>query len=155
MILLLSLILIFSFVFILTKLILSSSKSKLTHGGGVLIKKVDNKRLVLLVSSKKTGEWVLPKGHIDAGETSEETAVREVKEETGYAGKVISYLGKTPRYNFNNESILVDYYLMSPLNEEPYPAEDRKKQWVEIERAIEMVKKEDLKELLRKVALKF
>jgi 8-oxo-dGTP pyrophosphatase MutT (NUDIX family) len=152
MILLLSLILIFAAVFVLTKILLSSPKSKTTHGGGVLLKKVEHKSVVLLVSSKKTGEWVLPKGHIDQGETAEETAVREVKEETGYIGKIISYLGETPRYTFNNENILVAYYLMSPTNDEPLPAEQRKKEWVEIERAIEMVKNGDLKNLLRKVS---
>lgn len=151
MILLLSLILIFAFVFILTKFILSSPESKPTHGGGVLVKKIDNKNLVLIVGSKKTGEWVLPKGHIDAGENADETAVREVLEETGYKGSITSYIGETPRYTFNGESILVAYYLMSPLNEEPYPAEERKKEWVEIDKAIEMVKNEDLKGLLRKV----
>lgn len=154
MILLLSLILIFAFVFLLTKIILFSPTFKPTHGGGVLMKKIDNKPLILLVSSKKTGEWVLPKGHIDPGETSEETAVREVREETGYAGKVISYLGETPRYSFNGESILVAYYLMSPINEEPHPAEQRKKEWVEINKAIEMLKNEDLKKLMREVALR-
>jgi 8-oxo-dGTP pyrophosphatase MutT (NUDIX family) len=153
MVLLLSLILILAGVFIITKIFLSSPKSKPTHGGGVLVKKIDNKLLVLLVSSKKTGEWVLPKGHIDSGETSEEAAVREVKEETGYAGRVVSSLGETPRYSFNGESNLVSYYLMSPQNEQPFPAEERKKEWVEIEKAVEIVKNEDLKVLLRKVSL--
>ena len=37
--------------------------------------------------------WSLPKGHIEAGETREETAAREIAEETGIEGKVLAELG--------------------------------------------------------------
>jgi 8-oxo-dGTP pyrophosphatase MutT (NUDIX family) len=37
--------------------------------------------------------WSLPKGHIEAGETAEEAAVREVGEETGIIGRVVAPLG--------------------------------------------------------------
>ncbi|MFT4126234.1 MAG: NUDIX hydrolase, partial [Gordonia sp. (in: high G+C Gram-positive bacteria)] len=38
--------------------------------------------------------WSLPKGHIETGETAEQTAVREVAEETGILGTVVAPLGK-------------------------------------------------------------
>jgi 8-oxo-dGTP pyrophosphatase MutT (NUDIX family) len=37
--------------------------------------------------------WALPKGRIDEGETAAETAVREVREETGVEGRVVEKLG--------------------------------------------------------------
>ncbi|TCN48083.1 NUDIX domain-containing protein [Rhodococcus sp. SMB37] len=37
--------------------------------------------------------WSLPKGHIEKGETAEETAMREVHEETGVRSKVLAELG--------------------------------------------------------------
>jgi 8-oxo-dGTP pyrophosphatase MutT (NUDIX family) len=37
--------------------------------------------------------WSLPKGHIEAGETPEQAAVREVQEETGILGEVLAPLG--------------------------------------------------------------
>lgn len=37
--------------------------------------------------------WSLPKGHIEAGETAEQAAVREVEEETGIAGTILGELG--------------------------------------------------------------
>ncbi|HEU4674712.1 MAG: NUDIX hydrolase [Motilibacteraceae bacterium] len=37
--------------------------------------------------------WSLPKGHVEAGETTEMAAVREVREETGISGRVVAPLG--------------------------------------------------------------
>jgi ADP-ribose pyrophosphatase YjhB (NUDIX family) len=37
--------------------------------------------------------WSLPKGHIEAGETAEQAAVREVEEETGISGEILAQLG--------------------------------------------------------------
>ena len=41
------------------------------------------KRYVLLVFGKKSRKWGFPKGHMELGETEEETALRELREETG------------------------------------------------------------------------
>ncbi|HZT85679.1 MAG TPA: NUDIX domain-containing protein [Gaiellaceae bacterium] len=37
--------------------------------------------------------WALPKGRIDAGESAAETAIREVREETGVEGRLVEKLG--------------------------------------------------------------
>ena len=37
--------------------------------------------------------WSLPKGHLEAGETAPEAAIREVEEETGIRGRVVAELG--------------------------------------------------------------
>lgn len=42
---------------------------------------------------KKPGVWALPKGNIDPGESAAETAVREVREETGIEGRLVEKLG--------------------------------------------------------------
>ena len=43
---------------------------------------------ILLISVMDGRRWQLPKGHIEEGETPEQTAVREVREETGVTGTV-------------------------------------------------------------------
>lgn len=43
----------------------------------------DASQRYLLVFGKKSGKWGFPKGHQEEGETEEETALRELKEETG------------------------------------------------------------------------
>lgn len=50
--------------------------------GAIVYKVMDGKRYYLLVKQKE-GFWAFPKGHIEDGETEEECAFREVKEETG------------------------------------------------------------------------
>jgi len=42
---------------------------------------------------KREGVWALPKGNIDPGESPAETAVREVREETGIEGRLVEKLG--------------------------------------------------------------
>ena len=51
---------------------------------GALIGRLDRRGRLL---------WSLPKGHLEAGETEQQTAVREVAEETGILGQVIGKLG--------------------------------------------------------------
>jgi 8-oxo-dGTP pyrophosphatase MutT (NUDIX family) len=51
---------------------------------GALIGRLDRRGRLL---------WSLPKGHLEAGETEQQTAVREVAEETGIRGQVIGKLG--------------------------------------------------------------
>jgi 8-oxo-dGTP pyrophosphatase MutT (NUDIX family) len=51
---------------------------------------------------KPEGVWALPKGRIDPGETGEQTALREVEEETGAGGQSLGKLGDV-RYVFTWE----------------------------------------------------
>ena len=65
----------------------------------------------LLVRSRDGRHWVLPKGHIDPGESAEEAAVREVREEAGVVGKIVSRLG-VDAYSLPNEEVRALYFLM-------------------------------------------
>ena len=54
------------------------------HTSAVLIGRLDRKAEL---------QWSLPKGHIEEGETAEQTAIREVTEETGVTSRVLGPLG--------------------------------------------------------------
>ncbi|MBQ9993741.1 MAG: NUDIX domain-containing protein, partial [Clostridia bacterium] len=53
--------------------------------GAVIFRKRSGNLEFLLVKNKKGGNWGFPKGHIEMGETEQDTAKREVLEETGLA----------------------------------------------------------------------
>jgi 8-oxo-dGTP pyrophosphatase MutT (NUDIX family) len=65
--------------------------------GGVLYRRTDDGIEVLLASRRTRSAdlvWGLPKGLVEPGESPEETAVREVQEETGFDGKLVDDLGE-------------------------------------------------------------
>lgn len=56
--------------------------------GAVMFRERDGERLYLILHSTQ-GHWTLCKGHVEAGETEHETAVREIREETGLSAEFI------------------------------------------------------------------
>ncbi len=50
-------------------------------------------RVLLVTATRQPNLWVFPKGHIEAGETPEEAAVREVDEEAGVVATVVAPIG--------------------------------------------------------------
>jgi 8-oxo-dGTP pyrophosphatase MutT (NUDIX family) len=67
-----------------------------TSAGGLVVdRSTPSPRAALIGRHDRRGRlvWSLPKGHVEAGETPELTAVREVEEETGIRGHVLAPLG--------------------------------------------------------------
>ena len=69
-----------------------------TSCGGVVIFR--GKILLLYKNYRNRYEgWVLPKGTVESDEEYKDTAIREVKEETGASATIIQYVGKS-HYSF-------------------------------------------------------
>lgn len=85
--------------------------------GGVVCEERDDVVRVALCGRLKTGLWALPKGTPDDGESLEETAVREVREETGLDAEIAVSLGHI-EYWFTRAAERVHkrvyFYLMRP-----------------------------------------
>ncbi len=82
--------------------------------GGVVF----HKGKVLLLYKNQNGRytgWVMPRGTMESGETTKDTAIRELKEEAGVSGKILKYIGKT-QYTFRGDEDTVrktvHWYLM-------------------------------------------
>lgn len=98
-----------------------------TSAGGLVISGLDGPReflrAALIGRTDRRGRllWSLPKGHIEQGESAEETAMREVREETGIRGAVLASLGSI-EYWFVTEGRrvhkTVHHYLMRALGGE-------------------------------------
>lgn len=108
----------------------------LTHAGGVVYRFKDKSVEFLLVqASKDRSQWVLPKGHIEPGEDTRVTAVREVKEETGHWARVVRWLEDSPLGNEPNAP-MVRWFLMELAEEsEEWPEENRKREWLALAEA--------------------
>jgi 8-oxo-dGTP pyrophosphatase MutT (NUDIX family) len=89
----------------------AAAAGALTHAGAVVWRQGPKGPLFLLVTARgRDDEWVLPKGHIDAGETAEQAARREVREETGLDVRVGEHLG-TEAFTAKGENVICAYYL--------------------------------------------
>jgi 8-oxo-dGTP pyrophosphatase MutT (NUDIX family) len=87
--------------------------------GGVLIKRIRGVPHLAAIrpQGKKEGVWALPKGNLDAGERPEETALREVWEETGVSGRLVEKLGDV-KYTYTRRNgvrvfKIVSFYLLT------------------------------------------
>lgn len=117
---------------------------------------------VLVIGSAIRNSVGLPKGHIDEGESLEQTAAREVKEETGYDVEVV---GKLAEYTYEFDWTdgkhyikTVTYFSMKLANDLPpvqnlQPGEDFEVRWLDTEEALQAFTYNEAKDALR-LALK-
>ena len=97
-----------------------------TSAGGVVYRRVGGKIEVAIAEQfdriTRARTIRLPKGKIDAGETAEQAAVREVVEETGFQSRVVRPLGSV-QYSYDDTdgrvSKEVHYFLLEWIDAEP------------------------------------
>jgi len=111
------------------------ANKKLTHAGCVVFRYVDDKARFLVISSSTGEHWVLPKGHIDPGETPEETAIRELEEETGVTGKIIRPLS-IQTFEMGGRKVVIQYFLVRMTGSKP-AQETRQLLWEDLDSAWE------------------
>lgn len=90
-------------------------------GAGGVVLRGDSS--VLLVRYR-SGAWAFPKGHVESGETPEQTAVREVQEETGVLATVLAPLPDTRYTNDRGEARVIHWFAMQAADDAPTTLED-------------------------------
>jgi 8-oxo-dGTP diphosphatase len=112
---------------------------------------------VLIVHRPRYDDWTLPKGKADhPGETSEETAVREVLEETGNHCRIVARLGTT-RYRVPGGVKEVAWFAMRPLpDSKPFKKNDEVDAiaWLSKSKAMAQLSYEQDRDLISGIDLK-
>ena len=119
--------------------------------GAIIYRKFHGNTELLLIKNQNGGHWSFPKGHVEAGETEEETAVREIKEETGIDvildtsfRRVITYL---PKKEVTKDVV---YFLAKATSYDYVPQEEEiaKIKWFEINHAATMLSYDNDRQLV-------
>lgn len=119
--------------------------------GAIVYRKFHGNTELLLIKNQNGGHWSFPKGHVEAGETEEETALREIMEETGIEvildtsfRHVITY---TPKKETTKDVI---YFLAKAVTYDytPQEAEIAQIKWVEINHAASILSYDNDRQLV-------
>ena len=115
---------------------------------------VINKNNKILLVHHNAGHWDFPKGHIENRETEEQTAIREVKEETNIDIIINNKYRYTTSYS-PKENVMkeVVYFLAQNIDEDKKPQleEVSEVKWFTFEEAINTITYENSKEILNKL----
>jgi 8-oxo-dGTP pyrophosphatase MutT (NUDIX family) len=127
--------------------------------GGVAFRANDSDYEIAIISVNQSRRWQLPKGIVDAGETPETAALREVREEAGIETELLSkietieywYVGdnRGERVRFHK---FVHFFLLKYTdgNVANHDSEVIEARWVKAEEAVEMLAFKSEREIVRK-----
>jgi len=111
--------------------------------GGLIYREHEGRTELLLLKHRCGGHWSFPKGHMEAGETEMQTALREIREETGLIvflrdgfREAVEY---SPKPGVKKQVV---YFIGFTLNEstlKPQEEEVSEIIWSEIDEAYDMV----------------
>ncbi|MHB8433012.1 MAG: NUDIX hydrolase [Candidatus Tyrphobacter sp.] len=108
--------------------------------GGLVLRRHESGYDALLIGRRSPRIWTLPKGHVERHETHEQAALREVREETGCWGEIITRLNEISFWFYVGKAKhrkSVTFYLMRYLSGEAdnHDHEVEECRWFEIAEA--------------------
>ena len=123
-------------------------KSRWSHAGGVVVRTVDGELQYLLVAASDNPDiWVLPKGHIEAGETPEGAAVREVLEEAGVRAAIVGRAGES-EFEVKGKTVRTVFFLMQYQGDVPR-TEERALSWRRYRDAVKLAHFDNTRHILK------
>jgi 8-oxo-dGTP pyrophosphatase MutT (NUDIX family) len=125
--------------------------------GVILVLRADDEDKFLILQQKPYGNWSFPKGHIEERETSIETAIRELNEETGINDIEFTNLPSiVDRYIVISDGVekcdkTVELFIAFAKNDNVIPQEDEVMdyKWATFEEALETLNYIETKNVLK------
>lgn len=124
--------------------------------GGLVFRRGERGVEVLICKDSFYHRWSLPKGIVDRGETYEQAAVREVREEGGVQARIVAPLGEPEKYVFTQRGVrifkTVHYFLLEYEfgSTDDHDAEVEEAAWMSLDEAIQRVAYASIKALLER-----
>jgi 8-oxo-dGTP diphosphatase len=127
--------------------------------GGVAFRKQDGRIDVALISVGENNRWQLPKGLVDRGESTEEAALREVREEAGIDTEMTDRIDRLEYWYLSTERgqrvryhKFVYFYLLRYKSGDVRDNDDEvnEARWVDIDDAIKMLAFDNEKKIMEK-----
>jgi 8-oxo-dGTP diphosphatase len=132
---------------------MADSSREIEAAGAVVLSVIDGREQVLVVHRPHRSDWSLPKGKLEAGESHDVAAVREVLEETGVHCVLGPFLG-TRSYEVAGQPKTVHYWRAAVSEQHPHENDDEvdEVRWVDISEAKELLTYPDDRELVARAA---
>ena len=133
----------------------SKQMKQAISAGGVVYRRAEHGIEIVLCGRTSEGLWALPKGTPDPGESLEETALREVAEETGLQVEIEGRVGSV-RYEFRRRGEAfdktVEHFLLRPVGGhlDGHDGEFDAVRWFPVEEALQLLTFENDREIVRK-----
>ena len=108
--------------------------------GGLVVRRHDGALEIVVVHRPLHQDWSFPKGKLEAGETFELAAVREVREETGMACRLVRFIGHTEYVDRKGRPKAVAYWVMAAEGGFFTPNEEVDElRWLSLEKAARLL----------------
>ena len=136
--------------------ILNVDEAKLVRAAGGVIRRNGSRggMRVAIVHRPGYDDWSFPKGKVDRGETLEETALREVEEETGLRCRLVTPLGCTAYADHKGRDKVACYWLMDVVGGRLRTgSEVDEVRWVTVDEAVDLLSYRRDRALLRALDL--
>ena len=122
---------------------------RIQQAGAIVVRLDGAEPQFLLVRAKRDPRvWIFPKGHVEEGETAEETALREAQEEAGVLGRILAALGAL-EFESVGRPLHVEYFLVELLGDAEW-SEGRPFVWGSYEDTLARIEFATARDLLTK-----
>ncbi len=119
--------------------------------GAVIFRKDGDEIRYLLIRNRRSAHWGFPKGHVEPGETEEETAIREVLEETGLHVDILPGFVKKSEYTIQGKIEKSVSIFLACTEESEYKLQEEEIEecgWFDFEKALFTLNYENDKHIL-------